>query len=83
MTSMRFPSAEFDDAVAAACHGCGSDHEVQQLHELLVADAAARDEYLWRVELHGYLATATVEAGVLEAGGGLSRPSLVEAAVRK
>lgn len=83
MTSMRFPSAEFDDAVAAACHGCGSDHEVQQLHELLVADAAARDEYLWRVELHGYLATATVEAGVSEAGGGLSRPSLGEAAVRK
>ncbi len=83
MTSMRFPSAEFDDAVAAACHGCGSDQEVQQLHELLAADAAARDEYLWRVELHGYLATATVEAGGAEADGGVSHASRAESLVRK
>ena len=83
MTGMRFPSAEFDDAVAAACHGCGSDQEVQQLHELLAADAAARDEYLWRVELHGYLATAPVEAGAPEAGGGVLQASLGEPLVRK
>ena len=83
MTGMRFPSAEFDDAVAAACHGRGSDREVQQLHELLAADAAARDEYLWRVELHGYLATAPVEAAGSEAGCGLSHPSRGETVVRK
>lgn len=83
MTGMRFPSAEFDDAVAAACHGCGSDQEVQQLHELLAADSAARDEYLWQVELHGYLATAPVEAGGSEAGGGVLHASRAEPLVRK
>lgn len=83
MTGMRFPSAEFDDAVAAACHGCGSDQQVQQLHELLAADAAARDEYLWRVELHGYLATAPVEAGGPEAGGGVLQASRGEPLVWK
>jgi hypothetical protein len=70
MNGMRFPSAEFDDTVAAVCDGRGGDYEVQRLHELLAADAAAQDEYLWRVELHGYLATAAIETGLLQAGGG-------------
>ena len=78
MNGMRFPSTEFDEAVAAVCDGRGGDQELQRLHELLAADAAAQDEYLWRVELHGYLATGAVEAGVLQAGRGPLKPSRAE-----
>jgi WD40 repeat protein len=54
---MNFPSAEFDDAVAAACLGTGSEADVAALHATLRAHEAARDDYLWQVELHSYLAS--------------------------
>ncbi len=55
--TVPFPSREFDEAVAAVCHGSASDAQVQSLNELLRRDPAARDEYLLRVELHSRLAS--------------------------
>ncbi len=52
-----FPSLEFDDAVAAVCHGSASDGQVRALNELLRNDAAARDEYVLRLELQSRLAS--------------------------
>lgn len=54
---MNFPSSEFDDAVAAACHGSADDALLRALSQLLKENAAARDEYLLRVALHVRLAT--------------------------
>lgn len=54
---LRFPSVSFDDTVAALCHDAASDEQVRELHELLRNDAAARDEYLLRLELHSRLAS--------------------------
>ena len=53
-----FPSPKFDDVVAAVCHGSATDAEVRGLNELLRNDAGARDEYLFRVELHSRLASS-------------------------
>ena len=53
---MNFPSPEFDEAVAAVCDGSVSERQAEELNVLLRAHAAARDEYLWRVELHARLA---------------------------
>ena len=55
--NMVFPSREFDDSVAAVCHGLASVEQMRSLHELLRASPAARDEYLLRVELHAGLAS--------------------------
>lgn len=52
-----FPSREFDDAVAAVCHGLASDEQAHALNELLRGDASARDEYILRIELHSRLAS--------------------------
>jgi hypothetical protein len=52
-----FPSREFDEAVAAVCHGLGNSEQMRALNELLRANAAARDEYLFRAELHARLAS--------------------------
>lgn len=54
---IKFPSPEFDDAVAAVCHGLVSDEQVRALNELLRNDAAARDEYILRLEVHSRLAS--------------------------
>jgi ferric-dicitrate binding protein FerR (iron transport regulator) len=54
---LTFPSTEFDDAVAAVCHGSLSDEQARALNELLRSHPAARDEYLLRVELHARLAS--------------------------
>ena len=54
---LHFPSPEFDDAVAAVCHGSAPEAEMRALNELLRSDASARDEYLLRVELHTRLAS--------------------------
>lgn len=51
-----FPSTDFDQAVAAVCHGSASDEQLRALNELLRSDACARDEYLLRLELHSRLA---------------------------
>jgi hypothetical protein len=55
--NIRFPSAEFEDAVAAVCHGSASENQMRALNELLRSDAAARDGYILRVELHSRLAS--------------------------
>lgn len=55
--SLVFPSPEFDHAVAAICHGLGTEAEGRALNELLRSNAGARDEYLFQIELHSRLAT--------------------------
>ena len=55
--NMVFPSHEFDDTVAAVCHGMAGDAQMRSLNELLRTNPAARDEYLLRVELHARLAS--------------------------
>ncbi|MDP7251946.1 MAG: FecR domain-containing protein [Planctomycetota bacterium] len=60
---MKFPSSEFDDAVAALCHGVIGDDAMTELHELLRDEPSARDEYLWRVEMHGELASERLGFG--------------------
>jgi hypothetical protein len=54
---LAFPSPEFEDAVAAACHGSAAEAEMRALNELLRSNPGARDEYLMRVELHTRLAS--------------------------
>jgi hypothetical protein len=55
--TFTFPSPEFDDAVAAVCHGSATEAEMRALNELLRSNSSARDEYLMRVELHSRLAS--------------------------
>ncbi len=57
--NVRFPSLEYDDAVAAVCHGLAGDDQMRALNSLLRDNPAARDEYLFRVELHSRLASET------------------------
>lgn len=54
---MTFPSRDFDDAVAAVCHGTASDEQIDALGARLRGDAAARDAYLHRLALHAHLAS--------------------------
>jgi hypothetical protein len=54
---LSFPSPEFDDAVAAVCHGSATEIEMRALNRLLRNNPSARDEYLLRVELHTRLAS--------------------------
>lgn len=64
---LEFPSRIFDEAVGALCHGTATDEQVQELHALLLRDAAARDEYLLRIELHARLASTPDLFGRAEA----------------
>jgi hypothetical protein len=52
-----FPSREFDEAIAAVCHGSASDEQARQLNQVLRTDPAARDAYILRLELHARLAS--------------------------
>ncbi len=54
---IEFPSLDFDEAVAAVCHGMTSDEQARALNEILRNDPAARDEYVLRLELHARLAS--------------------------
>ena len=54
---LAFPSREFDEAVAAVCHGSASDEQMRELNELLLSDSVARDQYILRLELHSRLAS--------------------------
>jgi hypothetical protein len=54
---MRFPSDEFDAAVAATCHGTASEELLAELTAVLRDEPAALDEYLWQKEIHSRLAT--------------------------
>lgn len=55
--NLTFPSPEFDLCVAAVCHGSATDDQLQALNKLLRSQAAARDEYILRLELHSRLAS--------------------------
>jgi hypothetical protein len=54
---LTFPSPQFDEAVAAVCHGSASEEQARALNGLLRSDAAARDAYLLRLEMHSRLAS--------------------------
>lgn len=54
---LEFPSRDFEDAVAAVCHGVATHDQVQSLNALLRANPAARDAYILRLELHSRLAS--------------------------
>lgn len=71
---MKFPSPEFDAAVAELCHGTIGDVDLTELHELLRADSNAQDEYLWRVEVHSELATTKLDFGPSSAPEAASDP---------
>lgn len=53
--TIAFPSSEFDDAVASACHGTISQEQAEALNALLRINTEARDEYILRIELHARL----------------------------
>jgi hypothetical protein len=84
--TLFFPSPEFDDAVAAVCHGAAGEEQMRALNELLRSDAGVRDEYLLRVEVHARLASepdlfpqvadATAIAGPASANPGERRNNL-------
>ncbi len=57
---MNFPSDEFHDGLAAWSQGTITPEQCEQLEALLADNAAARDEYLWQVELHARLCSARV-----------------------
>jgi hypothetical protein len=75
---VTFPSAEFDDAVAAACHGTIGDEQLADLLSLLRRNEPACDEYLLRTTIHARLASLmpAISPGVdrgaegLDVGGG-------------
>ncbi|MDB6040477.1 MAG: FecR protein, partial [Verrucomicrobiales bacterium] len=54
---LTFPSHDYDETVAAVCHGSFSEEQAGALNELLCNDHGARDEYILRVELHARLAS--------------------------
>lgn len=55
--NLTFPSAEFDQIVAAACHGSVTEEQARALNGLLRSHPDARDEYILRLELHSRLAS--------------------------
>lgn len=83
---MQFPSAEFNDAVALACHGMADASCFEALGRLLSENDAALDAYIRRTELHAVLRTipnyamplnpACLEANDVGRHQGLRGPSL-------
>ncbi len=80
--SIRYPSQDFDDIVAAICHGAADDAQCRSLNQLLRADAAALDAYILRVEIHARLLSdadlfvaRAAEAPPLSQARGSGRPS--------
>lgn len=55
--NLHFPSRDFDEAVAAVCHGTVTDEQSLALNGLLRHHPTARDEYILRLELHSRLAS--------------------------
>jgi hypothetical protein len=55
--NLAFPSRGFDEAVAAVCHAAASEEQARALNTLLRTNGEARDEYLWRLEVHARLAS--------------------------
>ena len=54
---MKYPSDEFDAALAAVCDGTAAEAPSRALAALLREDPAARDAYLFAMELHARLAS--------------------------
>ena len=54
---LEYPSPEFDETIAAVCHGEADEARMRALNHLLRSNADARDEYLIRIELHSRLAS--------------------------
>ena len=74
--NLAFPSPEFDDVVATVCQGTATETEMQALNELLRANSRARDEYLFRVELHSRLASnPDLFSQVVDSGDALVLPT--------
>jgi hypothetical protein len=57
---MNYPSPEFEAALAALCAGTAEEKQRCDLAETLRTNAAARDAYLFAVELHARLASDNV-----------------------
>lgn len=55
--TLPFPSPDFEAVVAAVCHGTATEAEMEALNALLRSNPGARDEYLFRIELHTWLAS--------------------------
>jgi ferric-dicitrate binding protein FerR (iron transport regulator) len=68
---MRFPSPEFDEAVAAACQGTADEACLEALGTLLAESDAALDAYLHKTELHAALVLTPPSA--ISADAGVSR----------
>jgi len=73
--NLLFPSPEFDDAVAAVCHGLASDEQMRALNHLLRENPVAPDEYLFRLELHSRLASETDLFAMTASGVSAVEPS--------
>lgn len=63
---MNFPSQDFDNGVTALCHRTATDDEAAELQAILESSDAARDEYLWQVELHAELALRSASSTAAE-----------------
>lgn len=73
----RFPSPEFDDAVAGVCHGSATEVEMRGLNELLRENPNARDQYLLKVEFHSRLASnPDLFSGIGAVAANLSVPAI-------
>jgi hypothetical protein len=70
---INFPSPEFEDAVAAVCHGSATDGQARALNELLRNDAGARDAYILRLEVHSRLASDTDLFAAVESAPSVAR----------
>ena len=68
---MKFPSPEFDQAVSELCHGTIDDVTIDELHGLLQRDAAARDAYLWQLEIHAELMSGCLDGSLCNASDNL------------
>lgn len=81
---MKFPSPEFDEAVAAACHGTADAGCLDAIGRLLAENDAALEAYIKRTELHAALLTTPdfvlpVDPALLDAvgdGEGRGMPSI-------
>jgi Concanavalin A-like lectin/glucanases superfamily/FecR protein len=54
---MKYPSDEFDEALSAVCDGTIAEEQSRALAALLRENMAARDAYIFAVELHARLAS--------------------------
>jgi hypothetical protein len=83
---MKYPSDEFDAALSAVCHGTAAEAQSRALADLLREDSAARDAYLFAVELHARLASDNAlffKTGAEDRVDAIPFPATQTAAARK